>query len=236
MAGLIDWSLWQAPPDLGALYQQGQQRGRAQRQQQVTDQALGLLGSNPEEAQRLLMTVDPATGLKLQESQRAAARDQREVAQFDRQERDAAYDRRMKVYGGLGEFGRGVKNDADLAALKADPYFQDAYTQAQTQLGTNVPMEALTLGQLQRFNQIGQKLQIAQLGGGGLAAVDPETGDMRILREPDKPIILGNGQMALDPVTRQPIYNNPKTFAPQRAPSGGQGAVATGRKPWERNW
>lgn len=73
--------------------------------------------------------------------------------------------------------------------------------------------------------QIDEHFQGVNLGGGGYGSYDKRTGKLDVLRQPDKPVIVGNGATALDPVTGQPIYSNPKTFAP-RAPASNKPPAA----------
>jgi len=72
--------------------------------------------------------------------------------------------------------------------------------------------------------EVKKQVQVLNLGNGGVATVDPASGEFRVLREPDpRPVIIGNGGVAIDPETGQVVGRNPKTFAPPR-PSGGGGS------------
>lgn len=64
---MVDWSLARQTPDYAALYQQGVERGQAQRQQRVMQEAMGLFGSDPERAIAMMMQVDPGSAMKLGE-------------------------------------------------------------------------------------------------------------------------------------------------------------------------
>ncbi len=83
--------------------------------------------------------------------------------------------------------------------------------------------------------EVKRQVQVLNLGNGGVATVDPASGEFNVLREPDpRPVIIGQGGVALDPQSGQVVGRNPKTFAPQRAGGGGKPAAVgprpTGRK------
>lgn len=88
--------------------------------------------------------------------------------------------------------------------------------------------EQLTDQSLDIFSGEIDKHQLVNLGGGGAADFNPRSGDFKELRAPDKPIIVGNGASLIDPATGQPIYTNPKTFAPQRPRAAGGDGLPPG--------
>lgn len=64
--------------------------------------------------------------------------------------------------------------------------------------------------------------QLVQLGNGGVGTWDPNASKFETIREPTPPpVMVGQGVVALDRETGQPVYSNPKTFAPKRGGSGG---------------
>lgn len=74
-----------------------------------------------------------------------------------------------------------------------------------------------------------QKLQIVNRGGGGYDVVDMASGGVVRSVEPDPRLqIVGDGATALDPRTRQPVYTNPKNFAPPRTSGGVAGPRVIG--------
>lgn len=85
--------------------------------------------------------------------------------------------------------------------------------------------DQLTDQNLDIFSGEIEKAQIVNLGGGGVGKFTPRSGAFETLREPTlRPVIVGNGATALDPETGEPVYVNPKQFAPPRpraAPKGG---------------
>lgn len=69
-----------------------------------------------------------------------------------------------------------------------------------------------------------KQFQIINRGNGGYDVMDMRQGKKVGGVEPDhRPVVIGNGGMAVDPDTQQVIGRNAKTFAPQRARSGGAG-------------
>lgn len=221
----IDWSLNRQPDIIGNAYasmRQGQEAGLEQGKRN----AYAAYAANPETGAAGLAKYDPVAYMQIQSSQR---QEKRQTAQDERQ---TAADQ-QKVFTDtismLGGYGRRVRSDADLAALKSNPVFQQVYAKATANLRLKTPIEALTLEQVRQFNNEASKIQGVNLGGGGYGTFDPDTGEFKTLREPtDKPIIIGNGATALDPDTGKPIYSNPKTFAPPRAASGGASSVPSG--------
>lgn len=82
--------------------------------------------------------------------------------------------------------------------------------------------------------EVEKQLQIVNRGGGGYDVVDTSTGDVVRSVEPDPRLqVVGQGAVAIDPRTREPVYRNPKTFAPK---SGGTGGGGAGLPPPPAGW
>lgn len=122
---------------------------------------------------------------------------------------------------------KGVPAGQRKAALdQVLPHFQQLGLDPEQFAG--LTEDQLTDQNLDIFSGEIDKHQLVNMGSGGVGDYDPRSGDFRELRAPDKPIILGNGATALDPVTHQPIYTNPKTFAPPRPRAPGKADANAG--------
>jgi hypothetical protein len=83
--------------------------------------------------------------------------------------------------------------------------------------------QQLTDDQLGLFaGEVQKHYQVINRGNGGYDVMDMRTGQKAGGVEPDmRPVVIGNGGVAVDPETKQVIGRNPKTFAPSRARAGG---------------
>lgn len=149
-------------------------------------------------------------------------RDQVQDARQAKQDETADADRTVQILTRIAQGLKTVPAGQRKAALsRAYPLFQAM--ELDTAMFDGLSEDQLSDQQLDMFTgELEKQFTAMNLGSGGVGVFNARTGDFKTLREPDpRPVIVGNGGVALDPDTGEVIARNPKAFAPPRAGSGG---------------
>ena len=152
--------------------------------------------------------------------QRQGMADERQAGQDER----AASQRKVEVLTKIAQGLKGVPAGQRAGALqRAMPVFEQVGMDPA--MFGNLTEDQLSDEQLDMFSgELGKQWQVINLGNGGFGFYNNRSGEFKTIREPDpRPVVIGNGGMAVDPDTGAVIGRNAKTFAPPRAGSGGRG-------------
>lgn len=154
----LDWGLLKTPDFFGnALL--AQEAGRQRRLEDDTNAALRGYLNDPKRAIDALMQVNPAEGIRRQQEQDERARTRAQEAR--------------ESFVLLERLARGVENDAQLEALKANPMTQRLYGTAAAAMGLDRPLSAVSMDDLRWLR--------GEVGGAGQAqALDPTMGLRRL--------------------------------------------------------
>lgn len=136
----------------------------------------------------------------------------------------AEAERKVEVLTKVAQGLKGVQAGQRMQALqRAMPLFQQL--QIDPSMFASLTEDQLTDEALDLFSgELEKQWQAVNLGGGGFGKFNSRSGEFETVREPTmRPVIVGNGATAVDPETGEPVYANPKKFAPARPRSPGGG-------------